>query len=73
MTRLSQRNLAAVPRNTTLIPEVSAVVFLGHAGQTAAVLQAEGCLVALGDLATLQIKDIEGGKDLHAVVVPARG
>lgn len=73
MTRLSQRNLAAVPRNATLIPEVGAVVFLGHAGQTAAVLQAEGSLVALGDLATLQIKDIEGGKDLHAVVVPARG
>lgn len=57
--------------NHTLISVVGAVVFLGHAGQAAAVLQAEGCLVALRDLATLQIEYVEGGKDLHAVVVPA--
>lgn len=72
MTRYTQRKLSAVPNDATLISEVGAVVFLGHTGQTATVLQAEGCLVALGDLATLQIKYIEGGKDFHAVVVPAR-
>lgn len=66
-------NCSQYSKALTLIPKVGAVVFPCDAGQAAAVLQAEGRLVTLGHLATVQVEDVEGGKHLHAVVVPANG